>query len=1113
MRKGHSWRANLTKDLEAQAADYGSLPMPASQILDVELVLTLLHDHLPGEDPRRAWTILNGHPFPARTRLPLIARRAIALVRLRLPRLLSRSSWERRLRQYTELRHPLPCYRLNNTSIVVENTSLLPERRSHMQAALSTSVPWERQRARYAPAGRYRFTIDREMHVVGIPSINPSANSRVLPPPAAARLPLEVTLAELAETARWMDMVAREDPRGKVARQKWEGRIRDLELRLVRDGELIRGETLAVDGILHLLGMVGSGKSSLITVLAVWLARRGQRVTLVQADVAGMLAQQEIFAVFASADARVRALPIIGRSSRKNHLNRLHAARARSLGQPNESDVAQPFDQAMQIGQLLSDKHPGYDLLSTVCALDGLRRDERPIPLGQEPCTRLYAITEKEDDEEEGVAVDTSPQRFDCPFMPICPVHRGTRDLLMTNIWLATPASLLVSSPQLPLVEENLRVIELVMRSCDVVLVDEADLVQVQFDDRFAQIETLLGTSSALLDRLIHQVDGQIYRPGRPDIGRHRAVNRWLAAHRTTQQAADHFLVLLREHGTLRDWLKGVTYFTGLRLFQHVAVDLRAAKLPDKPLMDAAERFELNPPTSVRVRYAESEVPAAWRHALAAELQNTDTQGALEQLSTWLLEAIPIAQNLGPQMRGRICLRLLLSLVVGVLDHAIQDLVAEWTAAEEVLELDRGTGSLFYGPSSDLARLIPESPTGAVLGFHYYDPDDTGNGELRFLHLVGMGRSLLSHLHDALRDTDGIVGPHVVLTSGTSYAPGSWRYHLHIPPGAVLLTARREQGGKIECFFSPLADPDRPSQRIYISGRKPGPDRHASLRAMVAALAERGWDGRSIFDQEFEILAAKTPHRQNILLVVGSYDEARLVGDMLSDVLGAEPGIQVDVVIGEVDGDHPAPAPGRLQRSLLSEFGRRPARFLVAPLQTIERGHNILSQEVPQEAALGSVFFLVRPQPVPGDPNAAVQRLNAWAELRVPQLEGAITAAGQQLRDEADAKWRTELSGTDRPSGDALLWTELVMIWQCIGRLLRGGGSARVHFVDGAWAKVAAGLSPEPFETDETSMLLGFERILTEASEESTPADRDITAALYGLFLPALRAIPEVHRG
>lgn len=64
-------------------------------------------------------------------------------------------------------------------------------------------------------------------------------------------------------------------------------------------------------------------------------------------------------------------------------------------------------------------------------------------------------------------------KRYALPILPVCPVHQTSQALLDAKIWLATPASLLASSPQRPFIQERMRFIELVMWSADVVLVDQ----------------------------------------------------------------------------------------------------------------------------------------------------------------------------------------------------------------------------------------------------------------------------------------------------------------------------------------------------------------------------------------------------------------------------------------------------------------------------------------------------------------------------------------------------------------------------------------------------------------------------------------------------------------
>jgi hypothetical protein len=263
-------------------------------------------------------------------------------------------------------------------------------------------------------------------------------------------------------------------------------------------------------------------------------------------------------------------------------------------------------------------------------------------------------------------------------------------------------------------------------------------------------------------------------------------------------------------------------------------------------------------------------------------------------------------------------------------------------------------------------------------------------------------------------------------------------------------------------------------------------------------------DYPSPLDQELALL---DPQRRRILLVVGSYDEAAVVREALVAALGPGRESEVLVLVPETEGGEDE-VPGTLRRSLLQSFPERDARFLIAPLLAIERGHNIL---VGTQAALGSVYFLVRPMPLPGDPHTAVQALNYWALRQAPTLDDPdVGAAGLRFRAEAGKRWDAALRHRQRyttihDGGEwrALLWTQLVLVWQCVGRLLRGGVSARVHFVDARWSEGGAG---DSFGTDTAppSMLAGFRLILREALEDPDPARRAVATALYGDFAHAL---------
>jgi hypothetical protein len=435
--------------------------------------------------------------------------------------------------------------------------------------------------------------------------------------------------------------------------------------------------------------------------------------------------------------------------------------------------------------------------------------------------------------------------------------------------------------------------------------------------------------------------------------------------------------------------------------------------------------------------------------------------------------------------------------------------ISGWPTATEHLNLDRGTGGLFYHPHS-LAPLMPEPPMGMVIGFHYRE-EDNGAGHIRYLSDHGIGRYLLYHLHDLFRWSQQKAGPHVLLTSGTSWAPSSWRYHLHRQPDYVLAPSELNQQGRIEFFFEPLVDPAQPSRLLTVSGSGTGEQRLRALRAMIRRLAATDASGASsLLDEE---LSKLDPARRRILLVCGSYEEAADLADLLESLRGVEDSVTALVRDGKKD-DEPGwvSRRGRLTRSRIKDFAQTQAQFLIAPLQAVERGHNILAPGS-HKAALGAVYFLARPMPVPGDPASPVQKLNYWAMETVPNIgEPRVATAARWLRREARLRWENALEEPgfyercDPDRRTPVLWTELVIVAQTIGRLLRGGAGARVHFVDAKWAEK----TPQG-ETDSeaTSMLLGFERILRQAIEENPDVgERAIADALYGMIYRAITAMP-----
>lgn len=463
--------------------------------------------------------------------------------------------------------------------------------------------------------------------------------------------------------------------------------------------------------------------------------------------------------------------------------------------------------------------------------------------------------------------------------------------------------------------------------------------------------------------------------------------------------------------------------------------------------------------------------------------------------------------------------RLELAVAVAVMAHRLNLMLAIWPEVAAELDMFDTLPAEVRRPPSDLAVAVPESPMGNVLGFQYVEDEtdrrDGQLGEFRFFRYTGVGRALLVGLPD-LFPADG-PGPNVLLLSGTSWAGTSPRYHIDVPVEAILRPSPQKLAAISETTFAlDIQHQGERSTPIWVSGRY-GEERASALRQMVAALTQPGAGPGRPNRLERE-RAALPPSRQKVMLLVGSYAEARTVTNELLRRKASWEG-QVRCLIGDDELETGWDDGHLLRRGDVADFGTDNAWLLVAPILAVERGHNILNND--GVAAIGAAFFLVRPHPRPKDLSYVTQRINQYAleQLRPHPLDDdcpaheRLVGAGSQRRRAAQRQWRRLLHalvaysqlGTDERQRVA--WTQLVTIWQVVGRLLRGGQAAKVYFCDAAFAPVTARRSDTDTDLDDasTSLLHGMREVLTPYFEPTgTNTDRHLVQALYQPLYRAL---------
>lgn len=1084
---------------------------------DVELGIFFMQEACPHESVDALPTLLGGYPFQLSGEGADAGKRRLGICRHLLPPYKNPQSWRRALGGYETLPQWVRGYEFSGDGrrIVRREVSDAPRRWEAYESALRGPLRHRDERLRLAQPGAYLAHTRRGATTVTIPEDlplpDPTPGHRIDGATRTAE-PLEVEWEALRETARWMDEEL--DRRG-LAPSSWEARLRRVRLEtLDRQQETFaRAEALRIERVLHLVGMVSSGKSTLMDVLAVWAARNGMRATVVVGDVVGAVRRTTLFRSLG-----IEAVPILGRSNRARHADRLHKVLRGEAG-----------------ASILEHEDPGFDFLSTACGLDGLREGTKPFAPGDTPCVDLEE-PEPEDEalEDDGVVNSRrvrSSVRLGCPLFASCQQHRASRELVRAPIWVATPASLVYTLVPAQVNAERIRYAELVYRTSDLVVVDEADQVQVQLDLTFSPSESLIGgRRDSWFDDLDAQVGRELRRFGRAQLGE-ATVSAWVNAFDVARAAGNRLYALLNQEAGLRRELRR-DHFTEWSLAVRLAEgwtrppdrELPRTHPPYVRVLEEFEAFIRDPVGSKGVS------PASPLTVLARQVLTVPDEGVVRrELRAWLVNQQGL--EVSDDELDAAVLRLEFVLVLAVLADRLEILIRLWSQVEGPLNLD-GNSLLFHRPPTDYSPIVPEAPMGNQLGFQYLDAGDVAGperaGELRFFRCMGVGRWVLLRLHE-LFAFDGIPGPNVLLLSGTSWAGSSPNYDVQVPVGGILRAPDREVEAVAQSTFRFLPLTDEQQQAVRVSGRYGG-GRRVAIRDLLAGLCRRTGLGNrpSLLERELEELPAD---RRRVLLLVGSYEEAR---NAQEDLLNLRPDWRGEVLRLRADADEDGVGvawvddPGSIRRGDVERFANTGAVFLIAPLLAVERGHNILNEQ--DEAAIGAAYFLVRPHPRPDDIGFAIHSINRWAVERAERLASetrseigpSLAERGSAFRKEAYGEWRRLLSvpliyrTMSNEDREAQAWSQLVGIWQVIGRLVRGGCPARVYFCDAAFAPRSADREKTP-DDERSSLLVGIHNVLrpyfVDGKTSPVPReDRTIVRILYGPLYEALAGLKGVSR-
>lgn len=427
------------------------------------------------------------------------------------------------------------------------------------------------------------------------------------------------------------------------------------------------------------------------------------------------------------------------------------------------------------------------------------------------------------------------------------------------------------------------------------------------------------------------------------------------------------------------------------------------------------------------------------REVLNASCMETDFRLFNTLYERWLSEEISVFDR--TKVNAKIIAvqdaRIKLIICLIFFDHFIRKLSDAYAACHETSYGQNEIFGFLQTRFQDQQKYLPSALCGNLFGMKKNE-----QGDIILFRQFAFGRSLMKDLPYLRLDENGkAIGPHVIMLSGSSWAEGSYEYHINRPVNYILEASpdKRDFLSKTKFYESGF------SERVSGSGNM----RMEMLKNVTEKSA-----GNII--EEYNRNAGK------ILIIVNSYEQASIVQETLVNTLRKKQcSARVCRMVSDAIADNNCD--NVIRRGEVSRFSSMPAEILIAPAMAIERGHNIVDET--GHSALGAVFFFVRPMSVPDDVQEKGSKLNGYMETHCKRKpDESIWEYNMRIRQEATKRWsvvtRSGNYGLDNLTDDDqkdIVSTLFILILQIFGRLARVTDTSKpaphIYFTDGAFRK------------------------------------------------------------
>ncbi|MFW5795546.1 MAG: hypothetical protein ACOCV1_08705, partial [Bacillota bacterium] len=832
----------------------------------------------------------------------------IANIRFYLTSYKSQKRWREYLDDYLEIKKSLRLFNFDEDGILVkEKVSIIPNRFKFYQKVISkTPEHGNIEDINWLDSNKAFFKDKNTVYKVEIPNNNSK--------PEKKRENYQLKLKknknknpswnELLDTAKWIDKkrIHIESP--------WRyKRLKSLKLKVLENNkfkEIDKNEELKIKRLFNIVGMLGSGKSLLIDVIAVFAAKNKLHSTLILDNVMSILSKVEFFE---SLD--IIAAPIIGKSNLFDHNNKFQMTR--------DLDNLFSFN---DISQNINSKK----WLNSVCLLRGMtdiNNSDKEFKstidtLFNPPCNKLYESRED---------LNKSSNSKFCPFYYNCKANIADKRLNKADIWIASSFSFIYTRVPKQINKKNITFFEAIYKKSNFLLIDEADQAQLTLDSIFTYSENLTSEDN---NSFIVRLENEIVNY-KNKIKRHttdNVINKMKNEINIAVIFSEKIHPFLKDNPDIERWIGKDFITTGRILYKLEEEQKENDNFTQK-------EFEKSPELI----------------AFVEKLTRGDISYK-QHLETNLLT--PLYKKLNLEDTEVLFKKIKFYGIIKNLEEALNFIKYNFAILQDKMDLNLESISYLGVFLDGYLPLIKEDPLANIFGFRYL-VDYKSNPNIYYYRLKGLGRSIMLEYPDIFYNLDKIEGPKTILFSGSSFLPESSFFHIDHKVDAILERPKSEKKAINKSSFEYI------DTEVAVSGTT-GEQRKNNLRKVVNKLLSTKTSINGISHLESIFNKIKDEKRKKVLLVVGSYEEVDVVCKELEKNLA---GLDKNISAMVRDSDNKDYSYQKIHRSEINKFNELGADILVAPLMAINRGYNILNENM--DSALGAAIFLIRNMTVPTD--------------------------------------------------------------------------------------------------------------------------------------------------